>query len=239
MKFAVVTCYAPEHWEVYAKRCVETFGQHWRSIPLMAYDGPALEERSPWLAEFKRRHAHRSTADYRMDAVRFSHKVAAIELGLSWARMAKADALIWMDADCVTHADVDPAWLEHLLRDGDFAYLQRDKKYPECGFMIFRLNQRGVAFIEEIVRCYVSDALFKMSEWHDSYVIDQVRAKREATGMLRCTSLSGRAARTHHPLINGPLGERLDHLKGPRKQAGRSHDRDLKVRRTESYWSKQ
>lgn len=239
MKFAAVTCYAPEHWEVYARRCVETFGQHWTGVPLMAYDGPELERQSPWLAEFKRRHAHRPTADYRMDAVRFSHKVAAIELGLAWARMVKADALIWMDADCVTHAPVDTAWLEGLLRNGDFAYLDRTMKYPECGFMIFRLNDRGVAFIEEIVRAYVSDALFALPEWHDSFVIDKVREKRVATGMLRCTSLSGAASRTHHPLINGPLGQKLDHLKGPRKQAGRSRQSDLKVRRTEAYWRQQ
>lgn len=236
MKFAVVTCYAPEHWDVYARRCVETFGQFWRGIPLMAYDGPALEQQSSWLAEFKRRHAHRPTADYRMDAVRFAHKVAAIDLGVDWARMAKADALVWMDADCVTHGEVTADWLEGLLRNGDFAYLDRAMKYPECGFMIFRLNERGIAFIEEVVRQYVSDQLFKLPEWHDSYVIDQVRAKRVQIGMLRCASLSGRASRTHHPLINGPLGEKLDHLKGPRKQTGRSHDRDLKVARTEAYW---
>jgi hypothetical protein len=109
-------------------------------------------------------------------------------------------------------------------------------KYPECGFMIFRRNERGLAFIDAIVRQYRTDALFKLPEWHDSFVIDHVRAQRERIGMLRCVSLSGSGERTHHPLINGPLGAKLDHLKGPRKADGRSRATDLKVRRGEEYW---
>jgi hypothetical protein len=234
-KYLVVTTYAERHWESHAKRCVESFSEHWQDdITLLHLDDHGLEKESPWLSQFKARHAHRPTTDYRMDAVRFAHKVAAIDL----AAQAPNDVLIWMDADCVTHAPVDAAWLDGLLRDGDFAYLQRTMKYPECGFMMFRMNQRGRAFIEHIVQQYASDALFKLREWHDSFVIDHVRAQRERLGMLRCVSLSGSAERTHHPLVNGPLGAKLDHLKGPRKQAGRSHDRDLKVRRTEPYWRK-
>lgn len=234
MKFAVVTTYAPRHWEEHAKRCVETFVEHWRDVPLMQYQDADLLRDSPWLAAFKARHKHRPTDNYRLDAVRFAHKVAAIELAnLS----TTADVLIWLDADCVTHGEVTPDWLERLLRDGDFAYLRRAKKYPECGFMMFRRNDRGLRFIQMIVDQYRSDSLFRLPEWHDSYVIDDVRAHREAMGMLRCTSLSGHAERTPHPLINGPLGEKLDHLKGARKQTGKSYARDLKVRRTEGYWA--
>lgn len=233
MKFAAVTTYAPRHWESHAKRCVETFRQHWGDIALTTYTDDQLEEVSPWLADFKRRHAHRPTDDYRMDAVRFAHKVAAIELA---NQGTGADVLIWIDADCVTHAPVTPQWLQSLLRDGDFAYLRRSMKYPECGFMMFRRNERGISFIGKVVKQYSTDALFALPEWHDSYVIDHVRAAREAIGMLRCVSLSGSGERTHHPLINGPLGAKLDHLKGPRKSQGKSHARDLKVCRTEGYW---
>jgi hypothetical protein len=239
VKYLVVTTYAQRHWESHALRCVETFRKHWGDIPLVQYRDQDLERASPWLAEFKARHWNRPTADYRMDAVRFAHKVAAIECAEALARteMPFADVLIWMDADCVTHADVTPQWLDSLLRDGDFGYLKRTMKYPECGFMMFRLNARGREFIASIVREYTTDDLFKLPEWHDSYVIDQVRAARERIGMLRCVSLSGNAERTHHPLINGPLGAKLDHLKGPRKQLGKSRAGDLKVIRSESYWS--
>jgi hypothetical protein len=237
LKFAVVTTFAKRHWAEHAKRCVESMAEFWDgAIARVVFDSDEMLYRaSPWLADFKRRHASKPTQDYRMDAVRFAHKVAAIDLAFSWT--PDADVLIWLDADCVTHAKVDPKWLEGLLKDGDFAYLKRAMKYPECGFMMFRRNARGQGLIEAIVRQYRDDKLFDMAEWHDSYVIDQVRAQREAIGMLRSVSLSGAGERTHHPLINGPLGERLDHLKGPRKGSGKSNARDLKVRRPEPYWA--
>jgi len=39
-----------------------------------------------------------------------------------------------------------------------------------------------------------------------------------------------------HPLINCEWGAYLDHLKGARKDLGRSKRVDLKVQRTEAYW---
>ena len=55
--------------------------------------------------------------------------------------------------------------------------------------------------------------------------------------MLPTRSLSGeRGARTGHPFINGPLGAYMDHMKGPRKQLGKSRRKDLKINRNEPYW---
>jgi hypothetical protein len=221
-----VTTFARHHWDSHAQRCVESFEKFW-PFKLTAYMDEDLEAQSSWLADFKARHAHRRTDNYRFDAVRFAHKIAAIELA------AGSDVLIWIDADCVTHAPVDEAWLLGLLGDADFGYLRRTNKYPECGFMMFRMNDRGREFIRRIVDQYRTDGLFEMAEWHDSWVIEEVRK-----GMgLKCASLSGDAEHTGHPLINGPLGSRLDHLKGKRKEIGRSRPTDLKVKRAEAYWS--
>lgn len=234
MTFEAVTTYARHHWQGHAKRCVDSFAKHWDGVRLRAFFDEELEERSTWLRAFKRRHAHRPTDNYRFDAVRFAHKVAAIELAYA---ECGADALIWMDADCVTHAPVDAAWLTGLLADGEFAYLKRANKYPECGFMIFRRCDNVAAFLRSVVKLYTTDELFNLYEWHDSFAIEKMRIAHEAGG-LRCVSLSGGAESTGHPLVNGPLGERLDHLKGKRKQVGRSHDTDLARPRTETYWRK-
>jgi hypothetical protein len=40
-----------------------------------------------------------------------------------------------------------------------------------------------------------------------------------------------------HPLINGVLGKWIDHMKGVRKQEGRSRRQDMMVTRKESYWN--
>jgi len=232
--FEVVTTYAPRHWESHARRCVESFHKHWEGIPLSAYTDADLEAQSTWLSQFKRRHAGLPTHNYRFDAVRFAHKVAAIELAFAKCR---SDYLIWMDADCVTHADVDAEWLEGLAQGADFAYLKRAKKYPECGFMMFRANWTVETLMTALVEFYETDRVFNLAEWHDSWVIDHVRAWLEKQDVLRCASLSGSAENTAHPLVNGPLGARLDHCKGNRKQAGRSHASDLKVKRTEAHWN--
>jgi len=75
--------------------------------------------------------------------------------------------------------------------------------------------------------------IFKLMEWHDSFVFDAVRKKHS----LNSLDWSGHIiAGEGHPLINSDWGAYLDHLKGARKDQGRSKDSDLKVKRTEAYW---
>lgn len=233
MSFDAVTTFADAHWDSHARRCIESFDRHWQGVRLMAYRDAPLGAASSWLRPFKARHAGRPTTNYRFDAVRFAHKVAAIELAYA---AGTAEGLIWIDADCVTHAVVDSAWLGGLLGKADFGYLRRSMMYSECGFMIFRRGPGCDRLLGRLVELYRSDALFQLAEWHDSFAIDHVRRQCEGAGELRCVSLSGGAENTKHPLVNGPLGARLDHLKGPRKQAGRSHRHDLSRPRSEAYW---
>jgi hypothetical protein len=40
-----------------------------------------------------------------------------------------------------------------------------------------------------------------------------------------------------HPLINTVLGTWIDHMKGDRKNTGKSLAKDLMVHRKESYWN--
>lgn len=210
---------------------MDTFNKFWVDIPIRAYTDEDLEDRSEWLPEFKQRHRGRSTDNYRFDAVRFAHKVAALELAY---RVGRGDALVWIDADCVTHAPVDAEWLAGLLGGADFAYLRRASKYPECGFMLLRRSQATSELLRRLVSLYVTDDLFKLDEWHDSWAIEYVR--KGLGGSLKCASLSGAYESTGHPFVNGPLGEKLDHCKGKRKQLGKSKASDLKAPRTEGYW---
>ena len=230
LTFDAVTTYADRHWESHAKRCVETFHQFWKGVHLRTITDAQLDFGSEWLPEFKERHRDRPTHNYRFDAVRFAHKVAAIELAF---RMGSADVLIWIDADCVTHAPVDAEWLSSLIGDADLAILNRSKKYTETGFVMIRRTQEGAELVKAMIRLYQTDRLFDLKEWHDCEALDHCR---KALG-TRTSSLSGDAADTSHPLINGPLGARLDHLKGKRKAAGKSPRSDIKRQRQEAYWN--
>jgi len=244
---AVSTCHL-EGWKKYGRRMVDTWTMNW-PVPLAFFgEGYAPADDAfvcrevdlnavVWLQEFKRRHPYKrpGSYDYRFDAARFAHKVAAV-LEADDSRIL--DFLIWVDADTVTHTPVPMEFIDALLPKGDeyIAWLDRKGKYPECGFFILNCRHpRHAEFISALRAAYVTGSLFKMAEWHDSYVIQQL-----VEGMgLKTRSLSGQEGfKTSHPFVNGPLGAYMDHMKGPRKTMGRSQARDLKVQRAEPYWRK-
>jgi hypothetical protein len=75
--------------------------------------------------------------------------------------------------------------------------------------------------------------IFTLSEWHDSFVFDAVRTQ---VPMIELDWAQGLIKGEGHPLINSEWGAYLDHLKGKRKNTGRSLAKDLLVQRTEAYW---
>ena len=243
MKFGAVSTFNREGLDLYGRRMMASFRRNWPvEVALTVYaegwQGPAglatvdLLAASPWLAAFKARHARRRFRDYRWDAVRFSHKVAAL---CHAASVSDADVLIWLDGDIVTHARVSIDDLAGLAPKGEewIAWLDRVRMHPECGFYMLNCrHSRHRQMMEAFERMYRDDALFGLREWHDSYVLQQVVAQ---SGIV-AKSLSGAGARTTHPLVNGPLGRWFDHLKGGRKLTGKSMPSDLKVARTEGYW---
>lgn len=242
MKIVAVTTYAERHWRQHAQRCVESFTAQCPDVELLHFTDSMLEGRSSWLQGFKQRNQRYGMRrgltprgyNYRFDAVRFAHKVAAVEL----ASAAAAEVLVWLDADIYTHSALSPAQLLQLLGDADVAYLRRSRKYPECGLVLYRLNEAGRALIQRVAECYRSDSVFQLAEWHDSFVFEHCRQQLADAGQLRCASLSGDFEHHPHPFVNGPLGAFMDHCKGPRKVAGRSRRTDLAWRRPEAYWNR-
>jgi hypothetical protein len=165
------------------------------------------------------------------DAVRFSHKVGAV---CDAALDTTADVLIWIDADVVTHTSVPREFLDELLpKHKAMAWLDRPHKYPECGFVMFNMQHPAIRGLFSDWRdLYTQDTVFNLQHWTDCHTLQHVVTEREITW----ASLSGRFSNTGHPFINGPLGAVMDHLKGNRKQEGRSRRIDLRVRRGEQYW---
>ena len=242
MRYAAVTTYAPKHWRGHARRMVESFGQHWDGVPLLALNDDALAAAAPGLPAFKARYPQsrfhgrvNGTYDMRFDAVRFAHKVYAIAVA---AERCDADVLVWLDADTVTHEPVTAGWLDGLIGGADIACLLRSAKYTECGFVMYRLNDKGREFIRRFVGLYDSGALFRLAEWHDSFAFDHVRIEMQEKDGLTVASLSGEAAHRGHPFVNCDLASVMDHCKGSRKAAGRSRPGDLMAPRSEPYWSR-
>jgi hypothetical protein len=169
---------------------------------------------------------------FKWDAVRFAHKVYSI---FDAARRSNSDYLLWMDADMVCHSPITTERLDQLCTK-DLCFLGRRGKYTECGLYAMNLNSdRTHEFLKRFQEYYdqAESGIFTLAEWHDSFVFDAVRKQchlKEQDWSSHIISGEG------HPLINSEWGAYLDHLKGARKQLGRSKITDLKINRTESYW---
>lgn len=168
--------------------------------------------------------------NFRYDAFRFAKKVFAIEMV---AELVPHGRLFWVDADVLTFAAVPREFLEQLLpADKALCCLERGESYhSECGFVGYNLDHDlGPVFIQEFAQLYASDRVFKLHEWHDSWVFDWLRRKLEVPvkPIAHCSR--------HQPFVNSKLGRYLDHLKGANKQLGKTPSRLLSTNRDVPYW---
>ena len=149
LRWHVVTTTNAKGWEETGRRMAQSFLARWpnEALPLTVYaedfdpdvDGVEIARLPEWMAEFKRLHCRtphfngvtQVGYDYRFDAVKFAHKVAAVtEFGLRH----DDGVMVWLDADTFTHSDVTVEWLEKLFPPPSYiAWLDRANSHPECG----------------------------------------------------------------------------------------------------------
>ena len=266
MKIAVVTTFHEKGLKAYAQNMIDTFCKNWpEEVTLHIYPegcNPAIRnhahvtltdlESVKELAAFKskwkdvpkangdvsadpvRRKRKDASKGFKWDAVRFAHKVYAI---FDCARTTDADILIWMDADTICHSPISIVDIQRLIpADKDLCFLGRKGKFSECG--LYAMNLRSPAtqlFLKRFQEFYdnAETGIFTLDEWHDSFVFDAVRKTMKLNELDWSSHLiTGEG----HPLINSEWGGWLDHLKGDRKNLGRSKLTDLKIRRKEKYW---
>jgi hypothetical protein len=175
---------------------------------------------------------------FRWDAIRFSHKVYAVcHTGVN----CDADVLFWMDADTFCHSPIQHDFIDSMINSGDLCFLGRPNKFTECGLYAMNLkNSITNIFLKEFQNAYDTARIFTMKEWNDCWVFDEVRkeVKNKYPGWSWNDWAQGIIKDEGHPLINTEWGEYLDHLKGARKTAGKSSQRDLIVKRKNTkYWS--
>ena len=262
-KFTAVTTFNQKGLDEYARRFINSFAIN-MPIQLMAYAEDCtpeptnnvewfdLAKESPELVAFKTKWANEPKANgdvtndpvrskrrdagkgFKWDAVRFSHKIYSI---LAAAKRTDADVLIWMDADTVCHSPMPIEFLDTFIpEDKDICFLGRKDKFSECGFYSMNLRSNAVqVFLKRFQWMYddAENGIFQQDEWHDSFIFDIVRRH---TVLNELDWSSNLITGEGHPFINTDLGKYLDHLKGKRKEYGKSLTEDLKIKREESYW---
>lgn len=259
MKYTVITTFNAEGYNTYGRRMIQTFLNTWpQDVELWVYaEDCSVSESAPNLkvldfhatsadlVAFKNkwRNVPKANGDigpgserkaFKWQAVRFAHKVYAI---FHAAKNCNSDWLIWMDADMVCHSAMTKEKLaEFFPVDRDLCYAGRSNKFTECGLYGMHLHSLEIQnFLTEFQRMYddAENGIFKLSEWHDSYVFDDVRVRFP---LKELNWSAGLVNGEGHPLINCEWGAYIDHLKGKRKSAGRSKAKDLIVQRKEAYW---
>jgi hypothetical protein len=175
---------------------------------------------------------------FRWDAIRFSHKIYSV---CHAAKNTDADVLFWMDADMVCHTPVSTQFIDSQVPTGTgLAFLGREKKFTECG--LYAINLRDPitqVWLHEFQKAYDSDRVMTMAEYNDCWVFDETRKEVQLSNHSWCQLnwSAGLIKGEGHPLINTAWGAYLDHLKGKRKDSGKSAAKDLLQPRSESYWS--
>ena len=264
--FSVVTTFNKDGLEKYGQRMIDSFSKNWPSnIKLYVYAEDCnphvsneniivLDQNTTCteLVKFKetwkgvpkangdvstdpiRSRRKDAGKGFKWDAIRFSHKVYSI---FHCAEICNTDYLMWMDADMFCHSPVSYETIASLHPEGaNLCYIGRERKWPECGLYTIDLTSKmGKQFLKKFKWVYdnAEDGIFQMSEWHDSYVFEEVRKT------LKITSHNWGAGLVRgegHPLINSVWGAYVDHLKGGRKDEGKSRKTDLLRPRNEEYW---
>jgi len=123
------------------------------------------------------------------------------------------------------------------------SYLGRGETYhSECGWVAYNKNHSlSAQFAEQFVNMYITDELFSLKEYHDSYVWDHVRKKFQqdhAAPFFNLNPEGNTKGLAGHPFINSELGLYLDHMKGDRKHRGHSKAKEVKLHADHPYWKK-
>jgi len=266
-KYAVVTTFHAKGYEQYAQKFIKTFTQQWpTTVNLYVYTEDCeisesapnliirdLHSSSQPLVNFKNkwRNVPKANGDvsqdpirskrrdsgkgFKWDAVRFAHKVYSI---FHCAENCDAEILIWMDADMICHSPMSENILDTLIpKSIDLGFLGREGKFSECGLYSMNLSSiRIKKFLNQFQHFYddAENGIFQLDEWHDSFVFDAVRKLHP---LIESDWSKGLIKGEGHPLINSPWGAFLDHLKGKRKEYGKSLQTDIVVPRNEGYWT--
>lgn len=157
--------------------------------------------------------------DYRHDAFTFAKKAYAF---VGAAGGLEGGTLFWVDADVVFLKSVTGDWLRGLIVGYDLSCFRRVGPHTETGFYGIDLSTAPArAFVRRYADLWDGGGIFYLPGWTDSDTFDA--ALGEVPG-LRVRNLSTRTE--GHVMAASPLAAYMDHLKGPRKKAGRSWELD-------------
>lgn len=155
---------------------------------------------------------------YRYCAVKFSHKVFAVQSAFETFG-DKYEYLIWLDGDIVTEKSVDEILLSKVIfSDCCTSHLARFNNHSECGFVAYNCRHSYISeFMKQYKQFYLDDSLFELYEWHDCYPFDVIVSNSTKQGVKHFNITSTSKKNTGHVFETSILGKFMNHKKGDRK----------------------
>lgn len=176
--------------------------------------------------KFVQRNKERNIVDaakgFRYNTIRFSYKVFSLINAFKYMKNKKYEYMVWLDGDMVFKKKLNYEFVKNKLTDNKslISYLGRKsgRCYSECGFLIFNLNHLLFKkYIYEVRDCYLTDKIYELDEWHDSYIWDYFRIKFQIEHKVEnfnITTRFGGNQGVNHIINETPLKDYMDHLKG-------------------------
>lgn len=227
MSYAAVTTMSQANYEQYGEKFLDTYIEFW-DIPIHVYwEGTDFPSKDSDLivwhdlnqdrdrAIFLKEYGDKVDKDYRYNATKFCHKVFALT---DPKRLDQSDVWIWLDADIETFSTVSEEWLDEVCPAGFIgSYLGRtDWHHSECGFVSFNMDEGAGGLLQGMREVYSSGELFRLKEWHDSFVFDTLR---RGWWFNISSGIAGM-----HVFDDSYLGTKLRHAKGELRKQGKALD---------------
>ncbi len=185
---------------------LQNFADRWKGVKTAEGKAPV-----PGWNDKERKNGY----SYRFDAWKFCKMVYTM-----WAaahRITAPGYMIWLDGDTAVRKDIPKDLAERALPSGyDYAYLGREPKHTETGFLVFRLPE-ALPILDAWADFYTSDSFTGQKEWHSAFLFDRAREKFPEIKGYNLTP-GGRG----HVIHKCWVGSIFDHCKGNRKTKGRS-----------------
>lgn len=225
----VCTSFSPAGYDLYGKKCLETFVEFWPCDIVVYHEGEpdfkhekviykALDDLPafrPTLERMRRvvgSNGMRGGYDYTWDAQKFCRKVFAQDDCFD-----RDTEVFWLDADSVTHSSVPVEFLRGLIQDVAVTYYGRTS-YTETGFIGFNTKHEDFPkFRKNYLAQFTEGKIFQqLKGWHDCIAFDIARQG------VKGRDLSPGASGMTHVMATGPTAQFWAHNKGPKRKA-RAH----------------
>jgi hypothetical protein len=205
MKYTFVTAFNKEHFDVYAKKMLQSVVDNWSQDDfklIVYYDGygcqpydkpdapeadfieyrnlDLMKAHNDFIERNKDKNGRFAEApyNYRMDAIRFCHKVYAYtDLAYELIDQEYKGWMVWLDADTITTKKFTAEDAAKILPDeADVVHLGRiDIDYSETGFVGWNMGMHNAAsMLVDIRGAYDTDEIFGYREWTDSFIFERL-----------------------------------------------------------------